>query len=83
MELPLGLPRDRLELRRPRPPPDCSRPGGEPTSASTSASMSAARERARELERRGRPRPLATATVQAPRGLEASRVSFPAGELAA
>ena len=52
-----------------------------PTSASTlglderrGARLVKRRERARKLERRGRPGPLATATIQAPRGLEASLV---------
>ena len=74
MGLPLRLPRDRLELRvgvvrRP------TALGSErrPTSASTTAAARASfTPRARELERRGRPGPLATATIQAPRGLEAS-----------
>ena len=38
-------------------------------------------ERAHELERRGRPGPLAAATIQAPRGLETSAVALAANGL--
>ena len=74
--LPLRLPRDRLALRVGvvRPPTALSarrRPTARPRQA-PGARLGARRERARELERRGRPGPLATATIQAPRGLEAS-----------
>jgi len=40
------------------------------------ARLVAWRERAREPERRGRPGPLATATIQAPRGLETSAAAL-------
>ena len=78
MGLPLRLPRDRLALRvgvvrRP------TALGPEAAHLGLDKRLARASERgasARELERRGRPGPLATATIQAPRGLEASAVAL-------
>jgi hypothetical protein len=73
--LPLRLPRDRLALRvgvvrRPTAlGPEAAHLGLDKRLA---RALVTRRERARELERRGRPGPLAAATIQTSRGLEAS-----------
>ena len=75
MGLPLRLPRGQLELRvgvvrRP------TALGPEAAHLGLDKRLARALSRGRELERRGRPGPLAAATIQAPRGLETSAVAL-------